>query len=109
MQPLFQSLVLSSVCTVPTACTVQALQLSTIALHDSVLQCWQDMHLLAERHILAGLKEGGWLQGELEEMLEQRIAALFMPHGMFPMLHPSHLWPSCPLQWGSSCMRAHLW
>ena len=39
------------------------------------------MHLLAERHILAGLKEGGWLQGEVEDMLEQRIAALFMPHG----------------------------
>ena len=39
------------------------------------------MHLLAERHILAGLKEGGWLQGDVEDMLEQRIAALFMPHG----------------------------
>ena len=39
------------------------------------------MHLLAERHILAGLKEGGWLQGEVEDMLEQRVAALFMPHG----------------------------
>ena len=39
------------------------------------------MHLLAERHILAGLKEGGWLQGEVEDMMEQRIAALFMPHG----------------------------
>ena len=42
----------------------------------------QDMHLLAERHILTGLKQGGWLQGEIEEMLEQRVAALFMPHGM---------------------------
>ena len=41
----------------------------------------QDMHLLAERHILTGLKEGGWVQGEVEDMLEQRIAALFMPHG----------------------------
>lgn len=41
----------------------------------------QDMHLLAERHILSGLKEGGWLQGDVEDMLEQRIAALFMPHG----------------------------
>lgn len=39
------------------------------------------MHLLAERHILAGLTAGGWLQGEVEDMLEQRIAALFMPHG----------------------------
>ena len=42
----------------------------------------QDMHLLAERHILTGLKGGGWLQGDIEEMLEQRVAALFMPHGM---------------------------
>ena len=57
-------------------------QLSLIALHHRVLPCWQDMHLLAERHILAGLKEGGWLQGEVEDMLEQRIAALFMPHGL---------------------------
>ena len=36
---------------------------------------------MAERHILQGLKEGGWLKGEIEEMLEQRVAALFMPHG----------------------------
>ena len=42
----------------------------------------QDMHLLAERLILSGLKEGGWLQGDVEDMLEQRIAALFMPHGV---------------------------
>lgn len=44
------------------------------------------MHLLAERHILAGLKEGGWLQGEVDDMLEQRIAALFMPHGCATLL-----------------------
>jgi len=56
----------------------------------------QDMHLLAERHILTGLKEGGWLQGEIEEMLEQRVAALFMPHGMrhIRLLHCGHA-----LQW----------
>ena len=53
----------------------------------------QDMHLLAERHILTGLKEGGWLQGEVEEMLEQRLAALFMPHGMRlrRLLHYGHV------------------
>lgn len=54
------------------------------------------MHLLAERHILAGLKEGGWLQGEVEDMLEQRIAALFMPHGIL-LLQPSHLSPTVGL------------
>ena len=53
----------------------------------------QDMHLLAERHILTGLIEGGWLQGEIEEMLEQRVAALFMPHGMRQnrLLHCGHV------------------
>ncbi len=51
------------------------------------------MHLLAERHILTGLKEGGWLQGGIEEMLEQRVAALFMPHGMRQnrLLHSGHV------------------
>ncbi len=55
----------------------------------------QDMHVLAERHILTGLKEGGWLQGEVEEMLEQRVAALFMPHGMCHsmLLHCGHFLP----------------
>lgn len=56
----------------------------------------QDMHLLAERHILNGLKEGGWLKGEVEEMLEQRVGALFMPHGMNPNPKPSTLFmPHC--------------
>ena len=41
----------------------------------------QDMHLLAERHILEGLKAGGWLQGDVQDMQDQRICALFMPHG----------------------------
>ncbi|KAL3139068.1 hypothetical protein ABBQ32_005865 [Trebouxia sp. C0010 RCD-2024] len=65
---------------------------AVLAAHQAVLQAikpgisWPDMHLLAERHILAGLKEGGWLQGEVEDMLEQRIAALFMPHGLGHLL-----------------------
>lgn len=42
------------------------------------------MHLLAERHILEGLKAGGWLQGEVRDMVDQRICALFMPHGEEP-------------------------
>ena len=41
----------------------------------------QDMHLLAEREILTALKEGGLLRGEVKEMLDFRIGALFMPHG----------------------------
>ena len=39
------------------------------------------MHLLAERQILAALSEGGWVQGDVEDMMEHRLCALFMPHG----------------------------
>lgn len=66
------------------------------AILDEGVDELQDMHLLAERHILTGLKEGGWLQGEIEEMLQQRVAALFMPHGvrLRRLLHCGHV-----LQW----------
>lgn len=52
-----------------------------LCLQHQTVGVLQDMHLLAERHILRGLKEGGWLKGEVDDMLEQRVAALFMPHG----------------------------
>lgn len=39
------------------------------------------MQLLAERHILGGLKNGGFLKGDVSEMVEARVGALFMPHG----------------------------
>ena len=39
------------------------------------------MQLLAERHILSGLKAGGFLEGDVDEMIQARTAALFMPHG----------------------------
>lgn len=43
----------------------------------------QDMHRLAERCILAGLQKGGFVkQGvDIDDAMEQRIGALFMPHG----------------------------
>lgn len=41
----------------------------------------QEMQLLAERHILGGLKAGGFLEGDVEEMVRLRLGALFMPHG----------------------------
>ena len=41
----------------------------------------QDMHLLAEREILSKLKARGLLKGSVEEMVDYRIGALFMPHG----------------------------
>lgn len=43
---------------------------------------WPDMHRLAERTILSGLKGGGILQGEVEEMMEVHLGAVFMPHGL---------------------------
>ena len=38
--------------------------------------------MLAERCILSGLKAAGVVTGDIEEMLEKRIGALFMPHGL---------------------------
>ena len=40
------------------------------------------MHLLAERVILTDLKAAGILKGDVEEMLEKRVGAVFMPHGL---------------------------
>jgi len=43
---------------------------------------WQDMHLLAERMMLTRLAEGGILKGAIDEMMEARLGAVFMPHGL---------------------------
>ncbi|KAJ1619237.1 peptidase M24, structural domain-containing protein [Pavlovales sp. CCMP2436] len=43
---------------------------------------WPEMHRLAERTMLIALKKGGLVQGEVEEMLEHDIGAIFMPHGL---------------------------
>lgn len=43
---------------------------------------WVEMHLLAERVTLTGLKELGCLKGDVEEMMQKRIGFLFMPHGL---------------------------
>ena len=43
---------------------------------------WTDCHRLAERIILEGLVRLGCLTGDIDEMLEKRIAFLFMPHGL---------------------------
>lgn len=40
------------------------------------------MHILAERIILSHLKDAGILKGNLEEMIEARLGAVFMPHGL---------------------------
>ena len=43
---------------------------------------WRDMHLLAERILLTELKALGFVNGDLEEMIEKRVGYLFMPHGL---------------------------
>lgn len=43
---------------------------------------WVDMHLLAERTQLEHLKAAGLVTGDLEEMMNVRLGALFMPHGL---------------------------
>mmetsp|Transcript_11526 Transcript_11526/g.16636 ORF Transcript_11526/g.16636 Transcript_11526/m.16636 type:complete len:187 (-) Transcript_11526:208-768(-) len=43
---------------------------------------WPDMHVLAERTIQEKLIEGGLLVGDVDEMLEARLGAVFMPHGL---------------------------
>lgn len=46
---------------------------------------WPDMHLVAERVILKGLIKLGLLQGteqDVEQMLKDRVAYYFMPHGL---------------------------
>jgi len=43
---------------------------------------WVDMHLLADRTILEELVKLGILSGDIDEMMNLRICALFMPHGL---------------------------
>lgn len=43
---------------------------------------WTDMHLLAERTILEDLKKHGLLTGDVHAMMEARLGAVFMPHGL---------------------------
>ena len=45
---------------------------------------WTDLHLLAERSILSMLQKLNVLNesSSMEEMLENRVCAVFMPHGL---------------------------
>ncbi|TKR88439.1 hypothetical protein L596_012686 [Steinernema carpocapsae] len=40
---------------------------------------WTEMHILAERMLLSGLKEAGILKGDVEEMIKSRLGAVFLP------------------------------
>lgn len=43
---------------------------------------WVQMHILAERVILTGLKELGCVSGDVDDMIKNRIGYIFMPHGL---------------------------
>eukprot|EP01094_Clydonella_sp_ATCC50884_P027362 TRINITY_DN7832_c1_g1_i1.p1 TRINITY_DN7832_c1_g1~~TRINITY_DN7832_c1_g1_i1.p1 ORF type:complete len:536 (-),score=190.51 TRINITY_DN7832_c1_g1_i1:118-1659(-) len=43
---------------------------------------WVDMHKLAERTMLGELVKRGFLRGEVDEMMEKRLGAVFQPHGL---------------------------
>lgn len=43
---------------------------------------WTEMHRLAERTILEGLRAAGLLSGDVADMIDADVGALFMPHGL---------------------------
>uniref|UniRef100_A0A7I4Y167 Xaa-Pro dipeptidase n=1 Tax=Haemonchus contortus TaxID=6289 RepID=A0A7I4Y167_HAECO len=43
---------------------------------------WTDMHLLSEKVILTHLQKAGLLTGDNDEMVNARLGAVFMPHGL---------------------------
>ncbi|CAD5187904.1 uncharacterized protein LOC135582740 isoform X1 [Musa acuminata AAA Group] len=61
---------------------------AVLAAHNAVLQsmrpgvCWIDMHKLAEKTILESLKNEGIVIGDIDKMMERRLGAVFMPHGL---------------------------
>ncbi|AQK70467.1 Metallopeptidase M24 family protein [Zea mays] len=47
---------------------------------------WMDMHKLAERAILESLRKEQIVQGDVDDMMAQRLGAVFMPHGLGHLL-----------------------
>ncbi|KAM3400894.1 hypothetical protein ACQJBY_005617 [Aegilops geniculata] len=60
--------------------------------HDDVISHmrpgvkWIDMHKLAERRILESLKEEDIIRGDIGDMMDRRLGAVFMPHGLGHLL-----------------------
>ncbi|OMO91628.1 hypothetical protein COLO4_18232 [Corchorus olitorius] len=60
--------------------------------HDAVINTmkpgisWVDMHKLAEKVILESLVKGNILVGHVEDMMGERLGAIFMPHGLGHLL-----------------------
>lgn len=61
---------------------------AVLGAHEAVISkmkpgvSWVDMHKLAESVIITSLKDANILLGTVEEMLEKRLGAVFMPHGL---------------------------
>jgi len=47
---------------------------------------WENVHRAAERSIVSSLITRGYLRGDIDEMLQHHVAALFMPHGVGHLL-----------------------
>lgn len=47
---------------------------------------WVEMHLLAERVTLTGLRDLGLVSGDIDEMLNGRLGYIFQPHGLGHLL-----------------------
>lgn len=47
---------------------------------------WTEMHLLANRTLLEGLKAGGLVQGDVDEMVSAGLGYIFQPHGLGHLL-----------------------
>ncbi|KAK8956122.1 hypothetical protein KSP40_PGU010554 [Platanthera guangdongensis] len=60
--------------------------------HDTVIKSissgvsWIDMHKLAEKTILQSLKTVRIIVGDIDEMMEMRLGAVFLPHGIGHLL-----------------------
>ncbi|XP_076245592.1 dipeptidase C [Calliopsis andreniformis] len=61
---------------------------AVLAARDAVMNAakpnvtWTDMHLVANKTMLASLKEGGLLVGDVDDMIKAGLNEVFQPHGL---------------------------
>ncbi|RFS14042.1 aminopeptidase P family protein [Emticicia sp. C21] len=60
---------------------VLKMELSAIAALKPGIQ-YKEVHLLANRILLEGLSDLGFIKGNIDEMLNEGVQGLFMPHGL---------------------------
>ncbi len=61
--------------------TVLKMELSAITALKPGIQ-YKEVHLLANRILLEGLSDLGFIKGNIDEMLAEGVQGLFMPHGL---------------------------